>query len=88
MDPLELADRKKHISIDLNVPLNGKDKLSERLRTMKELGWSGAAISVYVPSGKEIPKPPVIKENFGLKLFTRVTVSSNLASATCHQKIN
>ncbi|CBY09240.1 unnamed protein product [Oikopleura dioica] len=74
MDPLELADRKKHISIDLNVPLNGKDKLSERLRTMKELGWSGAAISVYVPSGKEIPKPPVIKENFGLRLFTRVTV--------------
>ena len=76
MDPLELADRKKHIPIDLNVPLNGKDKLSERLKTIKDLGWSGAAVSVYVPSGKEIPKPPVIKEDFGLRLFTRVTVSA------------
>ena len=74
MDPLELKG--KYIHCDLNVPRAGTGKLSSRLKMISELGWECVAVSTYVASGQDIPEPEKPKENFGLKVYSRVTVST------------
>ena len=89
MDPLELKGR--YIHCDLNVPRMGQSPLKDRLRMISELGWECVAISTYVPSGQEIPKPIDVKETFGMRVFHRVTVRTaqpGFLNFSSHRLIN
>ena len=73
MNPLEIKG--KYLHCDLNVPYHGESKLADRLKMIKRMDWDAVCINTLVKSGQDIPPPPTVKEDFGLRIFNRVTVS-------------
>ena len=73
MNPLEIKG--KYLHCDLNVPYHGESKLADRLQMIKRMDWDAVCINTLVKSGQDIPPPPTINKDFGLRIFNRVTVS-------------
>lgn len=73
MNPLEIKG--KYLHCDLNVPYHGESKLADRLQMIKRMDWDAVCINTLVKSGQDIPPPPAVNKDFGLRIFNRVTVS-------------